>query len=437
MLKKYQFTLFFLIILFSSTIYGSNSSSFLISQTAFNNYDFAQVLYEYDNKKNEDYKDNYLDELISAVVTEHFVLAEKISNKILLIDPNNQEAKLVNMVRALNNNQLNKLEELRFDKNKNRNDLFEFLFFLNDKIKEKIDISNAFLEIVRSSYSNNDTNYSRNFNFLLFYTSLSIDIDPKNYEAIFIKAQLLEMISNYSSAEANYIKIPKNSEYFINAQRNIAFNTSRENNFDDAENKIISILKENKNDYELKKIVADFYRIKNKFNIAIDIYSELIKKNSDDAWYIYYLRGICYERSDNWEKAEIDFLQSLKLKTDSPNVLNYLAYGWIERDIKIEESFNMLQDAYDANPDSHYILDSLAWAYYKKKEYVKAAELMERVIDMVPGEAISLDHLGDIYFAMNRKREAIYFWRQARDLSEPEDEIADKIEEKLREYSAS
>ena len=45
---------------------------------------------------------------------------------------------------------------------------------------------------------------------------------------------------------------------------------------------------------------------------------------------------------------------------------------------------------------------------------------MEKVIDMVPGEAISLDHLGDIYFAMNRKREAIYFWRQAKDLAKPE-----------------
>jgi len=55
---------------------------------------------------------------------------------------------------------------------------------------------------------------------------------------------------------------------------------------------------------------------------------------------------------------------------------------------------------------------------------------------MVPGEAISLDHLGDIYFAMNRKREAIYFWRQAKDLAKPEDEIIEKIEEKLREYHA-
>ena len=62
---------------------------------------------------------------------------------------------------------------------------------------------------------------------------------------------------------------------------------------------------------------------------------------------------------------------------------------------------------------------------------------MERVIDMVPGEAISLDHLGDIYFEMNRKREAIYFWRQAKDLAKPEDEIISKIESKLRDYNAS
>ena len=34
---------------------------------------------------------------------------------------------------------------------------------------------------------------------------------------------------------------------------------------------------------------------------------------------------------------------------------------------------------------------------------------MEKVIDIAPGEAISLDHLGDIYYAMNRKREAIHF----------------------------
>ena len=437
MLKNSKILLFFFVFLFSKTIFASSSASFLIAQTAFNNYDFSQVLNEYSSKINQEYKNDYLDELVSAVITENIILSENISKKILEMDPENQEAKLLLMVKFINSNNKKNLRELRFDADNQKNDLFEFIFFLNDQVKSKIDISNSFLEIVRSSYSKQSSNYSQNYNFLLFYTSLAILINNQNYEAIFIKGQLLQMIDDYIFAEATYQKIPKQSEYFTDAQRNIAFNYSRENGFDDIENKIKLIIANNNEDYEINKILADFYRIEKKFDLAIKLYSELIQKNSDDLWYMLYLRGICYEQSDNWEKAEVDFLQSLKIKRDSPNVLNYLAYGWLERDIRIDESFVMLVDANNANPDSHYILDSLAWAYFKKKNYVKAAELMEEVIDMVPGEAISLDHLGDIYLALNRKREAIYFWRQAKDLAKPEDEITENIQKKLSEHDAS
>ena len=437
MIKNLKIFLYSLIFLFSKTVFASSSASFLIAQTAFNDYDFGQVLYEYSSKENLEYKSDYLDELISAVITENIILAEKISKKILVKDPDNQEAKLLLMVKSINSNNKKKLKELRLNENNQKNDLFEFIFFLNEEIKSNTDISNAFIEIVRSSYSKQNPNYSQNYNFLLFYTSLALLVSNNNYEATFIKGQLLQMIDDYFFAETTYQKIPEESDYFIDAQRNIAFNYLEENGFDDVENKIKLIVKNNNEDYEIKKILADFYRIEKKFDLAIKVYSELIKENPNDLWYTFYLRGVCYEQSDNWEMAELDFLQSLKIKQNSPNVLNYLAYGWIERDIRIDESFVMLTDAYEANPDSHYILDSLAWAYFKKKDYVKAAELMEEVIDMVPGEAISLDHLGDIYFAMNRKREAIYFWRQAKDLAKPEDEITDKILIKLKENDAS
>ena len=437
MLKNSKISLFLLSFFFSGAIFASESASYLISQTAFNNYDYNQVLSEYKNLPEENFKNDYLDELISAVIIEDVKLAQNISKKIMLIDPSNQEAKLVSIVIALKNDKTAILQDLRFEENNIKNELFEFLFFLNDKIKKNIDVSNSFLELVRSSFSKNTNNSYQNYNFLLFYTSLSILVNEENYEAILIKGQLLQMINNYFFAESTYLKIPESNNYFIDAQRNIAFNYSQENGFSDVEEKITSIVKKNNDDYEIKKLLADFYRIEKKYNIAIEIYSELIDKKPNDLWYTYYLRGICYEQSDNWEKAELDFLQSLKIKSNSPNVLNYLAYGWIERDIKIDESFEMLTDAYNANPESHYILDSLAWAYFKKKDYIKAAELMEKVIDMVPGEAISLDHLGDIYFAMNRKREAIYFWRQAKDLARPEDEIISKIEIKLKDYNAS
>ena len=88
-------------------------------------------------------------------------------------------------------------------------------------------------------------------------------------------------------------------------------------------------------------------------------------------WRLFYLRGICYERFYKWNLAEKDFLYSLEIEPDNPDVLNYLAYGWLERDQKLETAMQMLTKAYQANPDSYYILDSLAWAYFKKINFKK------------------------------------------------------------------
>ena len=131
-----------------------------------------------------------------------------------------------------------------------------------------------------------------------------------------------------------------------------------------------------------------------------------------------------------------DFLDSLDINWESPQVLNYLAYGWIERDIFLDESLEMLILAHDQYPESHYILDSLAWAHFKKNNFELASKLMEEVILKAPGEAISLDHLGDIYFALGRKREAYYMWKQAYDLAKPEDDIIDSLEIKIEKYNA-
>ena len=153
MIKNSKIFLYSLIFLFSKTIFASSSASFLIAQTAFNDYDFGQVLHEYTSTENLEYKSDYLDELISAVITENIILAEKISKKILVKDPDNQEAKLLLMVKSINSNNKKKLKELRLNENNQKNDLFEFIFFLNEEIKSNTDISNAFIEIVRSSYN--------------------------------------------------------------------------------------------------------------------------------------------------------------------------------------------------------------------------------------------------------------------------------------------
>ena len=422
-----------LLIVFNSSVLATSSSSFLISQLAFKNYDYPSTLLNFNAEKIKLSQDQLLDKAIAAIITEDINLAKDLANKILEKNKNNQEAYIIKISSLFLDKKYNQIKELR-DKLDQPNELLDFIFFTNNRLKEGNIISRSLVEIVSSSFSNNEQR-RLNYNFLLFYTSLAKLIDPKNERAIIIKAELFDQVGQFQIARDIFEKIGKESPYYLDAQSSLAINYLYNSSYEDAENKILSIVENNNKNYSLKKILGDFYRYNKKYDLALSVYNEMIEENRGDVWNIYYMRGICFEQLDNWDLAEKDFLKSLEIKPDTPNVLNYLAYGWVEREIKLDRSLQMLEEAYEANPDSFYIIDSLAWAHFKKNNLSEAARLMEMVIDIAPGEAISLDHLGDIYYAMNRKREAIHFWQQALELAEPEDEIEENVKIKLEKFN--
>jgi len=422
-----------LLIAFNSSVLATSSSSFLISQLAFKNYDYPSTLLNFNAEKIKLSQDQLLDKAIAAIITEDINLAKDLANKILEKNKNNQEAYIIKISSLFLDKKYNQIKELR-DKLDQPNELLDFIFFTNNRLKEGNVISRSLVEIVSSSFSNNEQR-RLNYNFLLFYTSLAKLIDPKNERAIIIKAELFDQVGQFQIARDTFEKIGKESPYYLDAQSSLAINYLYNSSYEDAENKILSIVENNNKNYSLKKILGDFYRYNKKYDLALSVYNEMIEENRGDVWNIYYMRGICFEQLDNWDLAEKDFLKSLEIKPDTPNVLNYLAYGWVEREIKLDRSLQMLEEAYEANPDSFYIIDSLAWAHFKKNNLSEAARLMEMVIDIAPGEAISLDHLGDIYYAMNRKREAIHFWQQALELAEPEDEIEENVKIKLEKFN--
>ena len=52
--------------------------------------------------------------------------------------------------------------------------------------------------------------------------------------------------------------------------------------------------------------------------------------------------------------------------------MNYLAYGWLDRNYKIEEAISMLEKAYQQKQDDPYIIDSVGWGYYLTKNFINA-----------------------------------------------------------------
>ena len=115
-------------ILISKYVYALSTSSYLISNIAFKESDFNTVFDQIVIDNNELNLNDYNKELISLMNLHKFSLANKIANKILKIDPLNQEALLVNFIINLKLNITDKLYLYKRDNNYD-NKLISFVFF--------------------------------------------------------------------------------------------------------------------------------------------------------------------------------------------------------------------------------------------------------------------------------------------------------------------
>jgi tetratricopeptide (TPR) repeat protein len=107
---------------------------------------------------------------------------------------------------------------------------------------------------------------------------------------------------------------------------------------------------------------------------------------------------------------------------------NNLAYGWVEEDINLDRAHEMLKVAFEENPGSDAIADSLGWVRYKlgmiddqRDErgdiaFPGAVSMLTTAVKLSTNEGSPeiLDHLGDALWRMSQSDRAIESWRQAR-----------------------
>ena len=180
--------------------------------------------------------------------------------------------------------------------------------------------------------------------------------------------------------------------------------------------------------------IANFYKRSGNYEEAITYYTKIINQLDDNSKVksdILYRRGGSYERIKNYNKADKDLLNALKIDPDDAYILNYLAYSWLERDYKINDAIEMLELAYKLESNDPYIIDSLGWAYYLNKDYSEAEKFLKRAVELMPDDPIVNDHYGDILWSLDRKIQARYFWSNALKMDDIEEDMIEKINVKM------
>ena len=269
-----------------------------------------------------------------------------------------------------------------------------------------------------------------------FYLNLAKFLNEDFHSFETLLAENFYKTNNFEDAKKIYKNLSKRGEAFKwYSTKQLARIFIQEKKTKDAIKLTSSVYKDliNKEVYETFDF-AEFLKNNEKFQEAVFHYTTVLK-NIKSKHPLYPKatdgRGVAYERIGNWDKAEKDLLASLSADPDQAYVINYLAYSWIEKGIKIEKSLNMLEKANKLKSNDPFIIDSLGWALFKLERYKESKKYLQLAVRLMPGDPIVNDHYGDVLWKNGNQLQARYYWNYVLNLKKTEENLKKIIDKKL------
>ncbi len=261
----------------------------------------------------------------------------------------------------------------------------------------------------------------RAYNSAQIYGSLVQFLTPKSPFIQLMMGDIAALHDQYYKAIKNYDTIDKTSPIYWLSRIRIA-NVYEVSGQLELSIKMLTTLSKNSST-RIQALVSlgDIYRRTDRFEDAINTYNQALAEITpitEEYWPIIYARGIAQERLNRWKLAEKDLLQALAFQPDNPMILNFIAYSWANKGIKLDKALEYAGHAAALRPYDGYILDSYGWTLFRMAQYKESIIWLEQAVALLPNDSILLDHLGDAYWQDSRRNEARHQWKQAADLSQ-------------------
>lgn len=122
------------------------------------------------------------------------------------------------------------------------------------------------------------------------------------------------------------------------------------------------------------------------------------------------------QMSGDFQSAETTLRVLLKQSPGNPIALNNLGYFLTERNVKLDEALELIQQALKIDPTNPSYLDSLGWAYFKLGKFDKAEKYLKDALRFDISSPTINEHLGDVYHQQGKSELAKSAWQKALNL---------------------
>jgi tetratricopeptide (TPR) repeat protein len=139
------------------------------------------------------------------------------------------------------------------------------------------------------------------------------------------------------------------------------------------------------------------------------------------------------ERAGDAKGSEETLRKILQKNPRNASALNNLGYFLTERNERLPEALEMIQQAVRTEPSNPSFLDSLGWIYFKLGKLSEAERYLRDAARRNPASGPIHDHLGDLFNQLGKRDQALAAWRKALSLSVEVDDSA-RIKAKIEAF---
>ncbi len=170
--------------------------------------------------------------------------------------------------------------------------------------------------------------------------------------------------------------------------------------------------------------LAMFLREQKDYPAAHDLLSQALKKGAD-----YELQSelaMTAEKMGLFEQMESLLREMMAAKPNDPHPLNALGFSLADRNIRLSEAQQLIEQAVALAPNDPFIRDSLAWVYYRQGNRVQALNLLESAYKARPDPEIAA-HWGEVLWVTGQTQQAGAIWREGLLLKSDNETLRDTL----------
>lgn len=141
------------------------------------------------------------------------------------------------------------------------------------------------------------------------------------------------------------------------------------------------------------QLLRDAHRYQESF----DLLEQALKASPDDTGLLYE-SAMSAERLDRIDIMEARLRHLLQLHPDYAHAYNALGYSLADRNIRLQEAYQLINHALSLAPDDGFIVDSMGWVQYRLGNLAAAREALTRAFRLKADPDVAA-HLGEVLWA--------------------------------------